>query len=166
AGLGVEREEVAFVRSAEDQAAGRGHDAGPRWRRQREVPDLLTRLHIERADRAPRFFVETLLGSACVVRAWAVLDRGLVVNGTHFAYRYVKKAGRRAVRGARPVRRALQTRIDERAFLRRIHSGNKDWPALGVQPLRPGLFGVLRAKQEVAGFSIERVVERVAICHD
>src|SRR2546429_5517877 len=46
---GVDRVEVAFVRSAEHKAAGRRHHAGPRRRRQREVPRRFAALHIDRA---------------------------------------------------------------------------------------------------------------------
>src|SRR4051794_10748678 len=69
AGLRIEREEVSFVRSAEDETAGRGHHAGPCRRRQLEVPCLLAGLDVDRADRAPRFFVEPLLAAAGVIRA-------------------------------------------------------------------------------------------------
>ena len=73
---GVERVEVAFVRSAEHESAGGCHHASPRRRRQLEVPRLLAGLHIERTDGTPRFLVEPLLAAAGVVGPRFVLDAG------------------------------------------------------------------------------------------
>ena len=98
AGRRVERVEVAFVRSAEHQSAGRGHHAGPGRRRQREVPHRLAGLHVERAHGAPRFLVEPLFAAAGVVGARPVLDGGLEVDRSHLAHRHVEHAGGGAVR--------------------------------------------------------------------
>src|SRR5262245_1301077 len=74
ASLRVYRVEVPFVRSTEHETAGGRHHAGPRRRRQLEVPHRLAALHVDGAHRAPGFFVETLLAAAGEVGAGPVLD--------------------------------------------------------------------------------------------
>src|SRR6266542_3289212 len=94
----VEREEVAFLRSAEYETTGGRHHARP-WRRwQREVPHWLPGLHVDGANRAPRFLVEPLFAAAGVVGPGFVLDARLVVDRSHFADRHIEHLRRRAVR--------------------------------------------------------------------
>src|SRR5439155_21502811 len=74
AGRGIERKEIAFIRSAEDEVTGSRHHAGPGGRGQAEIPRHGAGLDIERAYGAPRLFVEPPPAPAGVIRSGLVFD--------------------------------------------------------------------------------------------
>src|SRR5262245_19384532 len=68
---GVEREEIAFVRPAENYAARGGQHAGPRRRLQTKLPFHLARQHIESANRAIGLVaVQHAFAAACEKCPW------------------------------------------------------------------------------------------------
>src|SRR5216683_1015022 len=109
-----------------------------------------------------------------VDRAAAAADKrfaGLVfrlafeIVGAHFTSGLIEELRLRAVRRARPVRRALNVWKHERAFEAGVGAGAQVRPAFRVQPVGPRLLRVRSACQKFSRLAIEHVVERVAIRH-
>ncbi len=156
AGRGIQREDVALVATAEDQAAGRGHHARPRRGMQHEFPLLPAGQDVERPDRTRSIVaLQRLLATAEEGFAFFVFHVGLVVDRAHQANGNEELFRLRVVGRAEPVGRALKARPDQVAVVGRLRSRQDDRPARLVEPRRPGLLRILVAVQEFAGFAIE-----------
>ena len=165
AGLGVEGEEEAVRRAAEHEVAGGRQQARRRPRVHRKLPAHVAGLRFDGAHR-PYVVLERLgrlAAAGAVALAFLVLDRPDEVARRGVVGHHVDQAGARAVGGRPPVRAAGDGGGDHGALGRRLHSRHQDGPSVLVESLGPGLPGIGRAEQELAGLAVEHVEERVAV---
>ena len=126
--------EVALVRSSKYESTGRREHSGPERRGQPEFPPQGAGSRIE----GPYGAIRTVTSGDSLA---ATIERGpgdilcvpLVVVGTHLSDGHIEEACGGAVRGTKPVGRALQARIDQSAFDRRLLIGDANGSASGIK---------------------------------
>src|SRR6185437_11748511 len=166
--FGVESEEVAFVGTAEYQAAGGGKHGDPGGREKFELPLQLRGSSFERANRAIGLLAEKRANSAAAYNpfrwSWFDFSGAFDVVGARFMDTHVEKSRLRAVRGAGPVNASRDAGVNQGSRAESwllIRRGN--WAAIGIESLCPSFLHKRNAGDEFSRGTIEHVVKTIAI---
>src|SRR5258708_36063019 len=120
AGERIEREEIAFVGSAEDNASRRRQQSSPGRGLQAKLPTQFSGRGIESANRSVCFIAtQCALAAASEERAGFVLRFALVVIRTHLTHWHKEEFVARVIAWRKPIRCALQARPHQRPFYTR-----------------------------------------------
>src|SRR5258705_446176 len=150
--------------TAEDESAGGGQHSVRTRLQDLELPLELSGGRFQRADRG--------IGGVAVDGDSAASREGLardvfrltlVVDRAHLAGKLVEQLGLRAVGRAVPVRGARDARKDRCALDGGLVARLDDRPPLGIEAVGPGLLREWRAREELARFAVEHVIECVAV---
>src|SRR5262249_12208692 len=145
---GVESEEVAFLRTAKDEAARGRQQACPGGRMELELPHELAGHDVQGADGAKGLIAgQCLFAAAQEGTPRLKLRFTLEVVGSHLADGHVEQLCPRAVGRTEPVGGSLEARRNERALFAGKGIGESDGVSLLVESLGPSLLGVGDAAQ-------------------